>query len=130
MKQFPVCLIQPGKCVIAEHIGAVSIEIRLLPFVFNDVVVETSIQLCNVAIPSVSIAELSGRTFDFPVNPAVGYIDGSIYLDGVHHPVDITKLLFSPSSVKLVGLFVFEFEGLADYCNTSFELIVRLESTR
>jgi hypothetical protein len=130
MKQFPLNLIQPVKCALVEHIGTASIEISLRPFVFNDVVVETSIHLGNVAIPSVSMAELNGRTFDFSVNPAVGYIDGSIYLDGVHHPVDITQLSFSNSSVKMVGVFVFEFEfeGLADYCNTSFELIAPFES--
>jgi hypothetical protein len=60
----------------------------------------------------------------------VGFIDGSIYLDGVHHPVDVTQLYFSNSSVKMVGVFVFEFEGLGDYCNTSFEFIVPIESTR
>jgi hypothetical protein len=128
MKKFPVNLIQPVKCALVEHIGNASIEISLLPFVFNDVVVETSIHLSNVAIPSVSMAELNGRTFDFPVNPVVGYIDGSIYLDGVHHPVDITQLSFSNSSVKMVGVFVFEFEGLANYRNTSFELIAPIAS--
>jgi hypothetical protein len=128
MKQFPVNLFQPKKCVLAGKIGAATIEISLLPFMYNEVMVETSIQLCNIAIPSVKLAELCGRTFDFSVNPTAGYIDGSMYLDGVHHPVDITRLSFSNADVNLVGMFVFEFEGLAEYCNTSFELIVPFES--
>jgi hypothetical protein len=130
VKQFPFDLIQPTKCLLDGKTGAASIEVGLLPFVFNGVVVETSIQLSSIAIPSISVVELQGRSFDFPVNPASGYIDGSIYLDGAHHPVDVTKLSFTIASVKLVGMFVFEFEGLPDYRNTAFELIAPIENAR
>jgi hypothetical protein len=122
--QFPVKLIQPSKGVLCGIAGAASIEISLLPFAFNGVLIQTSIGLNNIAIPSVDVIVLAGQSFNFPVNPAVGYIDGSIYLDGAHHPVDVTRLSFFNASVKLAGLFVFEFEGLSEYGNTSFELSV------
>jgi hypothetical protein len=130
MRQFPLSLIQPNRCVLTEQTGASSIVVCLLPFVFNSIVVETSIELTNVAIPSISVLELQGRSFDLPVNSASGYIDGSIYLDGAHRPVDVTKLSFTIASVELVGMFIFEFEGLANYRNTAFELIVPIENAR
>jgi hypothetical protein len=62
MTQFPLNLIQPNRCFLADQTGAPSIVVSLLPFVFNSIVVETSIELTNVAIPSTSVVELQGRS--------------------------------------------------------------------
>ena len=74
-------------------------------------------------LPSDRFEVLAGRTFTFPVNPEDGYIDGSIYIDHVHHPVDITAIRFGPLvgsviEVELEGDLNLEFEGLGSFANT------------
>jgi hypothetical protein len=86
-----------------------------------------------VTLPTTDILTLSGHTFRFPTNPEPGYIDGSMYVEHTHHPVDVTLVRFGPVSGRIVQaefelLFVFEFEGLDDYRNTPWTLRTSLSS--
>lgn len=128
MQHFPVSLIQPTKAVLSGAPEYASLEIKLRPFEFNGELVETSVRLDGIALPSSELRVLVGKNFQFPVNPQPGYIDGSIYLDHAHHPVDVTLLSFSSIGVTLDGTLVFEYEGLDDFANTPFSFTVPVES--
>ncbi len=56
--------------------------------------VKTSIYLDGIEGVGADLCSVQGQSFDFPVNPAPGYIDGSIYICGTHHPVDVSRLTF------------------------------------
>jgi hypothetical protein len=134
MRDFPVEKLKPllGR-LLAEPVG-LSIEIPLAPFTIDGEVVETSISLGGVSLPTPDVLKLSGQTFSFPVNPKPGYIDGSVYVQHAHLPVDVTSIRFGNADndaveVELDLLFVFEFEGLDDYRNTSWTLISRLSNS-
>jgi hypothetical protein len=83
-----------------------------------------------------TLQELSGRWLRFPINPAEGYIDGSIYLANVHNPVDVTALRFGPVSngsvhVDVEAEFLFEFERSPwANCQVKFETTLLLTSSR
>ena len=81
----------------------------------------TEIRLEFIEVPAEDLSGLANRGFQFPVNPADGYIDGSIYLCGSHNPVDVTAIEFGPAgidsiSATVVARFDFEFE-LRDVLN-------------
>jgi hypothetical protein len=92
--------------------GMWSIEIPLQPFSADDEyepatfrpgeggprLVNTAISLDFIDFQTGLLAELSGRTFDFPVKPHEGYIDGSIYLIACHCPVDVTRISFGTAT--------------------------------
>lgn len=58
-----------------------------------------SMHLSKVKLPSLELSKLAGQKLMFSQNPDTGYIDGSIYVCGVHNPVDVTEMEFG----KLVG---------------------------
>ncbi|AYF76973.1 hypothetical protein D7D52_27780 [Nocardia yunnanensis] len=60
-------------------------------------IIETSLRLDFIHLPAENLAELSGRTFTFPVNPEGNFIDASIYIGGGHCPVDVTQIDFGPA---------------------------------
>ena len=75
----------------------------------------TQIRLDFIEVPAEDLSGLANRAFQFPVNPAAGYIDGSIYLCGSHNPVDVTAIEFGPAGVHsisatFVATFDFQFE--------------------
>lgn len=70
-----------------------SIEIVLVPFRLDDEVVDTSIRLDDIALPD-TVEALEQQAFSFPVNPADGYIDGTVYIQSRHNPVDVTHISF------------------------------------
>jgi hypothetical protein len=112
----------------------VSIDILMLPFLWNQEIVNTSIRLDGIDLPSNMLRDLAGKSFEFPINPNEGYIDGSIYLEYTHHPVDVTSLHFSKSrdgGLKLIvkGVYVFDFEGLDDLGKIPFTLAVPVSSS-
>lgn len=72
-----------------------SIELPILPFMFGEEEIITSIHLDRVDFKTANLGHLSDKDFEFPVNPEAGYIDGSVYLGGVHNPVDVKKISFS-----------------------------------
>ena len=82
---------------------------------------ESPLRADFIALPTVDLAALQGRVFDFPVNPDEGYIDGSIYFMDRHNPVDITRLAFGPMvqgqvrlTVTCTWVLTFEGTGFAD----------------
>jgi len=72
-----------------------SLKIHLMPFEYHgSETVETEILIDGIELPVESLESLQGNTYVFPVNPEDGYIDGSVYLEHAHHPVDVTKIIF------------------------------------
>ncbi|WP_052380221.1 MULTISPECIES: hypothetical protein [unclassified Pseudoalteromonas] len=119
--------ISPKKAVMDSHLfenssiglemmSVININIELEPLEFEEEVNETSIQLDFIDIPFKSIADIEGKVFEFPVNPEDGYIDGSIYLNSQHIPVDITKIIFGKAldnkvNVHFIGVIPLADEG-------------------
>lgn len=97
MKEFPLQKIAFTKAKIQGKDGSVSIEVGVAPFELSldgySENVDTCIRLDCVRIPR-NPMELEGREFAFPINPAPGYIDASIYFFAAHNPVDVTKIVF------------------------------------
>ncbi len=129
MEPFPLQKIRPTACAFSGSDGDVSLEIRLVPFELGEdedsEIVETSIRLESIDLPANPKA-LAGRTFDFPVNPEDGYIDGSIYFFAAHHPVDVTRIVFGNITdnrlpVKLHTTWLLEFEN-SGYRNFQTEI--------
>jgi hypothetical protein len=133
---FPSQLIKatPGEIVFfsrdvpAPSGGTWSILVPIEPFSADDefamdwragtegpYIVSTQVRLDFIEMPAEDLAGLANRTFQFPVDPVEGYIDGSIYLCGSHNPVDVTAIEFGPARVSsiratLVATFDFGFE--------------------
>ena len=127
MAPFPVDLIQSDVAVMSGEEGAVSIEIQLRQFTIGDQVVSTSIWLEGVALPSFAACDLEEQRFSFPVNPADGYIDGSIYIGHAHHPVDVTEIVFGSLRGNLLpatfrARIMFSLEGLDDFDDADCEI--------
>lgn len=88
--------------------GTWAISVPLLPFSADDefdsatfrpgvdgpVLIQTEVRLDFIELPGEDLAALAGRGFEFPANPAAGYVDGSIYLEGTHNAVDVTRIEF------------------------------------
>ncbi len=133
MEGFSPKSLKARHAVLAGTPGNVSIQILMAPFLENQEIVDASIHLDGIDLPSSMLKDLAGKSFEFPVNPHDGYIDGSIYLDNAHHPVDVTSLSFSRSrdgQLKLIvqGIYVFDFEGLNDLGNIPFTLATVVSS--
>ena len=117
-----------GEDVPAPRTGTWSIAVPIEPFSADDeysmewragtegpYVVSTQIRLEFIEVAADDLSGLGNRAFQFPVNPADGYIDGSIYLCGSHNPVDVTAIEFGPAGVNsiratFVAKFDFQFE--------------------
>ena len=139
---FPSQLIRPSpgeivfftRDVPAPRAGTWSIAVPIEPLSADDeystewrvgaggpYVVSTQIRLDFIEVPAEDLSGLANRAFQFPINPADGYIDGSIYLCGSHNPVDVTAIEFGPAGVHsisatFVATFDFQFE-LRDVLN-------------
>ena len=118
MKPFPESLLTPKSAILSGEVGEASIAIPLEPFVIGKESIDDAEIITDlVTLPSHDFSELAGTTWEFPINPANGYIEASVYIEHAHHPVDITKLIFGISSdshieVEAHANFVFSFEGL------------------
>jgi hypothetical protein len=55
---------------------------------------ETSISLSLIRLGLIGWSELPATSFAFPINPADGYVDGSIYFAEQHHYVDLIGMKF------------------------------------
>lgn len=119
MKNFSVKLLKPQQAILSGQAEDVSIIILLHAFVLDDELIATSLRLDSINLPSVRLAELVSKSFDFPLNPKDAYIDGSIYLGHRHYPVDVERLEFHANrhggaSLLLRGAYVFEQEAWGD----------------
>ncbi|OSI17119.1 hypothetical protein [Neisseria dumasiana] len=140
MTYFPTQLLRPRHAVLSGLPDDASLTVALHPFRWNeDCEEETEIRLDNIRLSSLQPQDLIGRSFQFPLNdaaatPTMPYIDGSIYLDEVHHPIDVTALVFQAAAnggvvVTITGVYCFECEGLDDYTDTPFTLTVSVGFT-
>ncbi|MFE3849500.1 hypothetical protein ACFX5D_16210 [Flavobacterium sp. LB3P45] len=84
-------------------------------FVLDNKIVDTSIRLDFIALPE-NLESCIGKTLNFPINPAEGYIDGSVYIRNAHNPVDVTEIKFlnienDKLTAEITMTFDFEFEA-------------------
>ncbi|MFN3165431.1 MAG: hypothetical protein ACE37H_00035 [Phycisphaeraceae bacterium] len=100
MKRFPVEKRRPQIATLSGTADHASIRIPLAPFDLDDQSIETVLVLEQIRLPTVDRSRLCGRSFDFPSNPQAGYIDGSIYIDHAHHPVDVSSIHFHSNRVQ------------------------------
>ena len=96
------------------------IDVEFEPIELEGESVSTELRLDFIDLPVKSWREIANRTFEFPVNPEDGYIDGSVYLFSVHNPADVTKLEFGDIkdhtiSVTITVAIDFTIEGDSDY---------------
>lgn len=93
-----------------------SITIPVSPFLLDGKAVNTSIRLGGIELGK-DLKKMKGKTITFPVNPAPGYIDGSLYLRSAHNPVDVTAIKIvdvtsKQAQLELTAEFLFEFERI------------------
>ena len=129
MQEFPIDKLMPLLGHLWGLKDGLCITVPLQPFSLvtemdrGEITFETSLKLHEVKLPSDCFEILAGQTFTFPANPEDGYIDGSIYIEHAHHPVDITTIRFGSFvgnvvEVELEGDLNLEFEGLGNFANS------------
>jgi hypothetical protein len=96
-----------------------SIELPILPFMFEEEETITSIRLNRVDFKTANLNWLSDKDFEFSANPEPGYIDASVYLGGIHNPVDVKKISFS----KILRFRSISFTSIDFEVDFIFELI-------
>ncbi|MEJ1097121.1 MULTISPECIES: hypothetical protein [unclassified Pseudoxanthomonas] len=133
MEDFSPRELKARHAILSGVPGDVSISILMTPFLWNQEIVDTSIRLDAIDLPSNMLRDLAGKLFEFPTSPNDGYIDGSIHLKNAHHPVDVTSLSFSRSrdgqlTLIVRGVYVFDFEGLDDLGKSPFTMAVTVSS--
>jgi hypothetical protein len=98
-----------GKLILRGKESAIVIPVK--PFLLDGEKVRTAVVLEPIILPS-TIEAIEKRQFRFPVNPEAGYIDGSIYLQNAHHPVDVPSITFgnlSPDQKTIEATLVLTF---------------------
>ena len=135
MAQFPTILLQAENGVIGPHpLEGFFIRIPLKPFELLDDMVETSIRLDCVPLPTSDLSALADHRFVFPVDADDNPIDGSIYIGNRHHPIDVNEIAFDQTDGTSIGAIItcdidFEFEGLEDFEKTACKFEARLQWT-
>ena len=76
----------------------------LKPFIWNEEIVNTSIRLDGINFEDLTFQELSGKSFEFKTSPKDGYIDGSVYLESMHNPIDVTLISFGPRFQEIMDI--------------------------
>lgn len=142
MFDFPVEKIKPTHAELSGEPRHASIEIFLEPVVlpaevtrqrdwqdagFEDAL-DSTVRLDGINLPSVSLKKLAGKTFDFPINPDEGYIDGSIYFVSAHNPVDVSRISFGELQGDQLAVTFETFWNLEDE-GTSFRNFTRTLET-
>ncbi|EHP38020.1 hypothetical protein OR16_39534 [Cupriavidus basilensis OR16] len=132
MPAFPVALLHPvvaRLCASTIHTHGADLEIELAPFVLGGAPVRTAIRLDGMDLPTYSLEQLAGKRLVFPRNPEPGYIDGSLYLDGRHHAVDIRELRFGeidPHGLPVTIEGCIHFDDGARFDDTALSLAARI----
>jgi len=133
MRNFPVHLIRPLSVKLWGSSKSASIEIPLAPFDLDGNAIQTTIWLENIRLPSTKLSRLQKQQFTFPSNPRNGYIDGSVYIQHAHHPVDVSSILFGilgPLGLPLTveATMLLDCEGLMDYAATAIRIETIVET--
>lgn len=131
MSRSPADRLKPKLALLSGLAPCCRIEVMLEPFLLNRVLVNTSIILDDVSLPSAHLKDLVGTSYKFPINPQDGYIDSSVCIDSVHHPVDVRELQFhvsrgSGASLVMKGEINFELEGPAEWGKFPFVFGMRV----
>jgi len=120
MPVFPFNDLHPMGATLSGTPGNAALDVPLEPFRLEELEISTRIRLDGITLPTLDLASLAGKVFTFPTNPQDGYIDGSVYIEHAHHPVDVTEMIFGtlgdaglPARVR--ATFVFSYEGLRAY---------------
>ncbi|MBB6563038.1 hypothetical protein HNP48_005755 [Acidovorax soli] len=114
--------------------GLAAIHIPLGPFGLGSDTVQTAIRLDGIALELGDLRVQAGRQHRFATNPQEGYIDGSMYLQGRHVPVDVVLLEFGEMApegllpLRLEGHLVFSAAGLQGWNDTPLVLATTLEA--
>ena len=107
-----------------------SITLDLKALEFQGETEKTCIQLDFIEVDFRSFSDIENKAFEFPVNPEDGYIDGSVYLDGQHIPVDVNRIKFlsfdgNDIQAEFSGKVLFGYCGYQD-SDQDFMLSARL----
>lgn len=130
MVEFPSETIQAAKgwySTTRGPFGLAAISIGLAPFEFDGELHDTSLQCDQIDLDLADFSTLAGKTFEFPPNPEPGYIDGSIYLFGVHVLFLTKRLSFGhvdadAIALRIEGTLEFSTSGLTRYQDASLSL--------
>ncbi|EPF71938.1 hypothetical protein [Acinetobacter rudis] len=122
-------LIAKQAIIFSSTDSEISIHIFMEPFIYQDEIVSPIIRLDYIDLPSTKLRDLVGKSLTF----TKGDLDGSIYLDSAHHPVDVVSLSFFLSrqnklTILVKGMYDFEYEGLDGVANEAFVLKTFLSS--
>ena len=79
-----------------------NINITLEDFNYKNQNQQTYISFEFIELPIKSYNELQNNTYNFPINPENGYIDGSIYINGSHNPIDVIEISFSKTAKNFI----------------------------
>lgn len=124
MIKFPIEFIKSKKAILNAKIFKnefllmpatlfYSIEINLEEFQIDNQKITTSFYLDFIRLNIYNLKELENRSFEFPINPEIGFIDSSIYLFDVHNPIDVSQIEFSTiknNSIDATLYFDIDFE--------------------
>ncbi|WP_136635185.1 hypothetical protein [Pseudooceanicola onchidii] len=133
--QFPIDTLTVRRATLegGRHGQTLSLDLAAftIPLRGEDQTFLTAAVFDGIDLPSTRARDLAGQVYDFPANPDDGYIDGSIYIDNRHHPVDATRLAFGPITGDVLPLtlttrLVLSFEKLASYADTDWTITVDL----
>ncbi len=110
MSVFPIDKLNPisGRIEGVESDASITIDIH--PFslqIYEGEGAEkiiTSLRLSSVKLPTLDIKKLQNRAYKFPLNSHEDHIDGSIYVEHAHHPVDVNCLKFGSFDGSLIGV--------------------------
>jgi hypothetical protein len=107
---------------------AFKMQIELNSFMFENQKTETSISLDFIPLNIQTINELENKTFEFPINPESGYIDGSIYLFNVHNPFDVKKIEFGKILNSIIETTIY-YDIVFEYEKTGYKNIINKKMT-
>ena len=135
MNSFPIHLLQ---ALNTRHYGfhthcqQSTLHITLHPFDLQKKSVETHIRLDGIALDLSQLHAHEHRHYHFPINPEEGYIDGSVYLQNQHVPVDVTDLIFGTFTsqglpVQIKGILTFSAISIKTWSDTAIALSCILE---
>ncbi|MGY5779601.1 hypothetical protein [Rhizobium sp. LEGMi135b] len=108
-------------------LGLASISVGLAAFEFDTETHDTLLRCDQIDLDLGDLSALSGKNFEFPLNPEPGYIDGSIYLFGAHVIFLTERLSFGSAGEETVplridGILEFSSSGLTRYEDVALSL--------
>lgn len=121
MLEFPVETVKANEGWVRTSQGPSGLDaifVDLAPFEFDGVLHDTSLRCDQIDLDLADLPALAGKTFAFPPNPEPGYIDGSIYLFGVHVFFLTSRLSFGPMGEDTIALRV---DGVIEFSTSGFE---------